>query len=109
MRKYTQYLLLHCSLIPCLFIVVSCQQHGDLRLAGYGANNLAGRLEIYYDGQWGTICGGIKFNLLTASVACRQLGLGPAISFTYYPDLRQWMNEWTDGIAIEWMDGWING
>lgn len=64
------------------------QGHGDLRLAGYGSNLLAGRLEIFFEGQWGAVCGGVQFNRLSASVACRQLGLGPAINVVYYPDLR---------------------
>lgn len=66
-----------------LFCLAMSQGHGDLRLTGYGANSLAGRLEIYYDGQWGGVCGGIKFNTLTASVACQQLGLGPAVDVVY--------------------------
>ena len=66
----------------------SSQKHGDIRLSGYGSCSLAGRLEIYFNGKWGTVCGDIKFDLLTASVACRQLSLGPAVSVTYYPDLR---------------------
>jgi deleted-in-malignant-brain-tumors protein 1 len=77
-------------LVVCGLLLASgyTQQHGDLRLAGYGSNSISGRLEIYFNGQWGTVCGDVKFNTLTASVACRQLGLGPSIDVTYYPDLR---------------------
>ena len=64
------------------------QRHGDLRLTGYGSNALSGRLEVYHNGSWGGVCGGVKFNMLTGSVACKQLGLGPAIDVVYYPDLR---------------------
>lgn len=74
--------------ITFIVLIVFNQQHGDVRLAGYGASLISGRLEIYFGNEWGTICGDVKFNTVTASVACFQLGFGPAISVTYYPDLR---------------------
>ena len=33
----------------------------------------AGRLEIYNDGQWGTVCG-VLFGVTNADVVCSQLG-----------------------------------
>ena len=44
---------------------------GTLRLQGDTA--LAGRLEVYHVGQWGTVCND-RFTDVTAGVACRQLG-----------------------------------
>ncbi|EDV19642.1 uncharacterized protein TRIADDRAFT_61895 [Trichoplax adhaerens] len=45
---------------------------GDLRLVG-GEGAWDGRLEIFYDGLWGTICSN-NFNIYSANVVCRQIG-----------------------------------
>lgn len=71
------------------YTVSLAQTTGDIRLTGYGSNRYSGLLEVYMDGTgWGYMCGSKVLSLPTASVACRQLGLGPAIDKTYYPDLR---------------------
>ena len=48
-----------------------------------GSNPLEGRVEVYVDGQWGTVCDDF-WNLIDGVIACQQLGYG-----TVYDTLRE--------------------
>ena len=53
------------------------QATGSVRLVGLrgvtSSNLTAGRLELYYNGRWGTVCDS-GFGANEALTACRQLG-----------------------------------
>lgn len=50
-----------------------CYANGDVRLNYFGAYSYRGILQVYMEGQWGTVCAK-KFNFAAAAAVCRQLG-----------------------------------
>lgn len=56
---------------------------GTLRLNTEGVTNprtYSGRLEIYWNGEWGTVCDDL-FGRQEANLACQQLGFETALFF----------------------------
>ena len=53
------------------YTLVDCGD-GDIRLVAV-SNPLEGRVEVCYDGVWGTVCSN-GWDISDAVVACRQLG-----------------------------------
>ena len=56
---------------------VLCYEYfcNSVRLVGTERNPREGRLEVYHNGTWGTVCDD-DFNNITAKVACNGLGFG---------------------------------
>ena len=70
------------KLLGCMIVTRQLKFHtcigivgGSLRLVSSFStyDTSAGRLEIYLNGQWGTVCDN-NFGSTDANVACRQLG-----------------------------------
>lgn len=80
---------------------VTCSDGSNLemRLVNSGGNRCSGRVEIKFQGKWGTVCDD-NFSKDHASVICKQLGCGSAISFSGSAKLGAGSGQiWLDDLA----------
>lgn len=62
-----------CTWLPCSGQSESGAPAIQLRLAGEKRKHYEGRVEVFYNGEWGTVCDD-DFSTSAAQVVCRQLG-----------------------------------
>ncbi|XP_066506953.1 lysyl oxidase homolog 2A [Hoplias malabaricus] len=70
----------------------------QLRLAGEKRKHYEGRVEVFYNGVWGTVCDD-DFDMSAALVVCRQLGFLGAVS--WFPSAKYGKGEgqiWLDNV-----------
>ncbi|KAJ7327306.1 hypothetical protein JRQ81_017065 [Phrynocephalus forsythii] len=68
----------------------------QFRLAGYPRKHNEGRIEVFYNQEWGTICDD-DFTLANAHVLCRHLGFSAAIGWTHSA-------KYGKGVGRIWLD-----
>ncbi|XP_043962312.1 deleted in malignant brain tumors 1 protein-like [Gambusia affinis] len=65
----------------CIDATISCMNSKPIRLIN-GTNRCSGRVEVYYEGQWGTVCDD-KWGMQEAAVTCREMNCGNALAVKY--------------------------
>ena len=90
--------------LATVVLLLSCGSQsmpdGSLRLVD-GPSEIEGRIEVYYDGEWGTMCDD-SFHYRDGNVICRQLGYEAAAALFYRARFGQGEGPiWIDQIACD--------
>lgn len=85
-----------------LIWITDAQQDGDVRLVnGPNGVSVCGRVEIFHDGEWGTVCDD-RWNIANGHVVCKQLGYIRAVDIFYTAHFGRGTGPiWMDGVQCE--------
>ena len=61
----------------------------DSHVGSYGGEAAFGRLEVYLDSTWGTVCD-LGFNKQVANVVCNAVGFRKAAWYSNFYKIRNW-------------------
>nr|XP_046228271.1 deleted in malignant brain tumors 1 protein-like [Scatophagus argus]XP_046228272.1 deleted in malignant brain tumors 1 protein-like [Scatophagus argus] len=65
----------------CVDATLVCTNSKPIRLVN-GTNRCSGRVELYHNGQWGTVCDD-RWGMQEARVTCREMNCGTALAVKY--------------------------
>jgi hypothetical protein len=85
--------------LTLFFVLIVTEKSIAVRLIGPSSSNGTGRVEVFYNGQWGTICHDY-WNINIAKVVCRQVGF-PYVARALYG------YQVPDGTGKIWLDNVI--
>nr|XP_054764696.1 neurotrypsin-like [Lytechinus pictus] len=82
---------------------ISCETDDpvNIRLVG-GQESYEGRVEIFYDGSWGSICASKPWNISTSALVCSLLGYHDKNYVTFFDDDRY--GDLTDPVRFDELD-----